>query len=217
MSSRESGGIPDAVRVWDPVVRIGHWLLVAAFATSYLTEGKPEWLHSWSGYLIAIVVAIRMAWGFIGTHYARFGEFIRGPITALIYLKNLANGRAERHIGHSPPGGLMILALLLLLAATATSGMMLLAVDEGRGPLAGIVTAQSLGKNKTISAAATVGEENGEGEKNEGGEELLEEVHEVLANLTLLLVIVHILGVAAASFAHRENLPRSMVTGWKRR
>lgn len=48
------------------------------------------------------------------------------------------------------------------------------------------------------------------------GAKWIEEVHEACANLTLGLVIVHVLGVIVASFEHNENLVKSMVTGRKR-
>lgn len=48
------------------------------------------------------------------------------------------------------------------------------------------------------------------------GSKWLEEAHEALANGTVVLIILHVLGVLAASFEHRENLVKAMITGRKR-
>ncbi len=48
------------------------------------------------------------------------------------------------------------------------------------------------------------------------GAKWVESVHESLANLTVGLIVLHVLGVLIASFEHGENLVRAMITGWKR-
>ena len=48
------------------------------------------------------------------------------------------------------------------------------------------------------------------------GAEWVEDVHETLANLSLGLIVLHVLGVLVASFEHRENLVTAMITGRKR-
>lgn len=196
------------VRVWDPLIRIGHWVLVVAFATAYLTEGNPQWLHSFAGYAIAVTVALRILWGLVGPRRARFSDFVTGPGRVFAYLRDLLTGRAERHVGHSPAGGAMTVALLLALAVTALSGMATLAVEEGQGPLAGIVTSASL--------PAWAEEDDEYGEHGEGSGEAFEEIHEFAANATLLLILLHLAGVAWASRAHGENLVRAMIDGRKR-
>ena len=76
-------------------------------------------------------------------------------------------------------------------------------MGQGR---AGIVT-QAFAEEERYAQAGQRGEEH----KSAIGEE-----HAVLANIALALIVFHILGVVLASFVHRENLVRAMVTGEKR-
>jgi len=188
------------VRVWDPFVRLGHWLLVAAFAVAYLTEGEPRVVHTVAGYSVALYVVARIVWGILGPAAARFANFVVSPFAGLRYLAALLTGRALRHVGHSPAGAWMILLLLVSLAVTTGAGLMLYAVHDGSGPLAGFV-------------APAV---HGSGLPEDPREEFWEETHELSANLTLLFALLHVVGVVVASRVHKENLVRAMVTGDKR-
>ena len=179
------------IRVWDPLVRIGHWTLVAAFFTAYLVEDDLLTVHVWAGYVVGGVVAFRLLWGLVGSRYARFSQFVRGPRAVVGYFRDTLAGRGPRYLGHNPAGGAMVVALLLCIAVLGVSGLGLYAIEEGAGPLAGLLPAGA-------------------------DDDVWEEVHEVFANLTLALVILHVVGVVFSSVAHGENLVRSMVTGRKR-
>jgi len=50
---------------------------------------------------------------------------------------------------------------------------------------------------------------------NDIGGHWLEDLHEGVANTLLALVLVHLAGVFVSSLIHRENLVRSMLTGYK--
>ena len=47
------------------------------------------------------------------------------------------------------------------------------------------------------------------------GGEWMEDLHEGLASAMLGIVVIHVLGVIVSSLIHRENLTRSMITGYK--
>ncbi len=199
-----------SVAVWDPAIRIAHWLLVLAFAVAYLTgedEGDTGGVHVWAGYAIGLIVLLRVIWGFVGPRHARFADFSIGPSAALRYLFDLPRGGARRYIGHSPAGGAMVLALLICLGGTVITGLLAYG-EQGKGPLA---------ENLPIVAQAYAGQEgaSNSGRRTENGESLVGEVHATLANVTLGLVVLHILGVALASIAHKENLVRAMIDGRK--
>lgn len=213
---------PDRVKVWDPLVRFGHWLLVAAFFTAYIAGDDAQTVHVWAGYTVAAIVAWRLVWGVIGTRHARFSGFVRGPGAALAYLRGLPGGRSKRHLGHNPAGGLMVLALIVSLAGTTVTGMSLYAVEEGRGPLAGLIApagqevSAETGETHIVQAYRHEDEDE-HGDDGEDGGEWLEGLHKVFVYLTLTLVGLHVAGVLVSSLAHGENLVRAMITGRKRR
>ena len=98
----------------------------------------------------------------------------------------------------------MVIMLLACLAGTVATGVM-----ANNGASVATVTtparADDEGQRRVTQSLPTEPEENAIGE-----------VHGVLANLTLAVVVLHLFAVSLASFVHRENLVWSMITGKKR-
>jgi cytochrome b len=206
------------VTVWDSFVRLFHWSLAAAFFIAYITEDEIIALHVWAGYAIGGLIVLRIVWGFIGTKHARFSDFLFGPFAAMRYLRGLLRFRATRHLGHSPAGGFMVYLLMAGCLAVVVTGLVTYGA-EGQGPLKGYVKDQGTFYSfAMIDPARADEDERAERDERSGSVAggLYEELHEVLANLVLALVLLHVGGVLLASLAHRENLVRSMLTGRKR-
>ena len=170
---------PKLMRVWDPLVRLFHWSLVAGFAVAWFSANRAEDLHTWVGYATSGLILLRLIWGFAGTRYARFSSFVRGPGTVLGYLRAIVSGREARYIGHNPAGGVMVLALM-----------------------AGVVGLGVTGWMQFTDAYY--------------GVDWVSNLHGLIADGMVVLILVHLSGVALASVRHRENLVRAMITGRKR-
>lgn len=184
----------NSIKVWDPLVRFFHWSLVSAFLIAFITEEELLSVHTWAGYLVLALVLIRVVWGFVGTPYARFSDFVYRPAEIIAFLKDSISFKAKRYLGHNPAGGAMIVLLLIALVITAGTGVFLLGAEDLSGPVASL-----FGDNRYFWA------------------EILEEVHEFFANFTVLLVVVHVAGVLIESLIHGENLISAMLTGYKPR
>ena len=70
-------------------------------------------------------VLARIVWGFTGSRYARFHDFLHGPRTILRYLADALHMRAPRYLGHNPAGGAMVVTLLATLLVLCATGIML--------------------------------------------------------------------------------------------
>lgn len=222
----------DHIKVWDILVRTFHWALVFFFTFSYLTGGEETPLHMYSGYIIIGLLLVRILWGLAGSRHARFSDFIYSPAKVIGYLKGLFNGKASRYLGHNPAGGWMVIALMLSILSTTGSGLLVYGL-EGHGPLASIDNSSVFVTSVQGLAEAESGHrENKEDEEKhnreiarvgaeaenpavEAAQDVWKEVHELFANFTVLLVVLHILGVLVSSRAHKENLVKAMITGFK--
>lgn len=177
--------------IWDLPTRLFHWLFAASFTGAYLTAESDAWLgvHTGLGYLMLGLLAFRLVWGFSGGHYARFSNFLFSPVQAWQYLIETLEKHAARHLGHNPAGSWAVYLLLTLGLVVGLTGVFAQGGEEQQG-----------------AAAALLSYDLGHA---------IKEAHEVVATLMLLLVFGHVAGVVIESRLHRENLARSMVTGFK--
>ena len=147
------------IRVWDPLIRVVHWLLAAAVLIDWATD-EPRWMHVWLGYLAGALIILRTVWGFAGPENAR-GSFVRAPRAVFDYLAGLIRFSSKRYLGHSPAGGAMIVALLIMVAATVVTGMANLAADQGTGPLSGVIAQGRTPAAGSRREASATGDEAG--------------------------------------------------------
>ncbi len=163
------------ILVWDAPVRVFHWLMVLSFAGAYLTAESEHWrlVHVSLGYTMGGLVAFRILWGLVGTRYARFSSFVRGPAAVMRYLRSLRSGHPEHFVGHNPAGAVAIVLLLLtsvLIVATGwavfndVGGNWLEELHEGAGNamlavvavhIAGVVLASRLHGENLVRAMLT--------------------------------------------------------------
>jgi len=221
--------------VWGPLVRIGHWALALAVLVAVLTAGRPLDLHSQTGYLILAYVVGRVVWGVLGPPRARFWLEIGGPAAVLADLRATIARKVERPQGLGPVGALIVTATLASLAFAGLSGIALLAVREGQGPLAPILgglyvaprneaqvrvdippTDPEIGGTTIVSRTDRVPSHPTVGEHPDirsGG--ALRGVHGLFSTLTLWLAALHLAWVVVQSAVRGENLILSMVTGMR--
>jgi cytochrome b len=111
--------------VWDPVVRLFHWTVVAGCILDLCVLEDGNLAHQVVGYVVAVAVAVRLVWGFISAGHARFADFVPSRSLLNNYLRALLIGEEPRYIGHNPAGAVVMLTLIGLLATVSITGWML--------------------------------------------------------------------------------------------
>ncbi|WP_413519814.1 cytochrome b/b6 domain-containing protein [Psychrobacter glacincola] len=173
------------VKVWDILVRFTHWTVAAGIIANLLFTENGSDLHVYVGYTVVGLVVLRLLWGPIGTRYARFTNFFPTPTRLKRHLSALSIRRVDEQHLGHNP-----LAAIMMLS--------LWAVIIGLGITGYLMESHIFSHIQLL-----------------GNKDLLEEVHELLANSLYLLVPLHIIAAIAMSYWQRQNLIKSMITGKK--
>lgn len=208
--------------VWDQFVRFFHWSMMVLIFLAYVTGDIKGPLHKYIGLGVLGLVAFRIFWGFRGTKYALFSNFVCSPVKALNYLKELGTGKTTHYTGHNPAAAWMILLLLSSSIIICLTGY---AAHTAKRDI------NSIGSDNTISivgnAYADDDKNERHGGKHKGREGHIDgksddksdsawgDIHEVLAQFLLILICFHIVGVVISSKVHNENLVKGIITGKK--
>ncbi len=185
------------VRVWDLPTRLFHWSLAACMIAAFISAQSGGYtaqrVHFLCGYAVLVLVVFRAAWGFAGSRYARFAQFVRGPAEILRYLRGLlAADRPEGaagYPGHNPLGAISVMVLLAACFIQATSGLFSKDDIASEGPLA-----------RQVSDALV---------------DRFTSVHDAGESVLYVLLALHLSAIVFYRWFKRDNLVVPMITGDK--
>lgn len=189
-SAQQDGG-----RVWDPLVRLTHWTIALAIVLNGVLIDGDALAHVWIGYAALGLLALRLLWGLIGPDNARFASFPISLSGASRHVASLKRGEHRQYPSHNPLGALMVYALWGMLLLVSVTGVML--------------------DGEPFPEHESGYSQHDEHDDDDEGAEVIEDLHEVSANLLLLLAALHVSGVVLESRLSGRNLVRPMIFGDK--
>jgi cytochrome b len=188
-------------KVYDPALRLIHlwnglailFLMVTIWLSDLFEKGVGEdtlWqLHIYIGYALVLGIVARLTWGIIGPNHARFSDMWH-PAAWWDAIRNF-NFQAKPRFGHNTLASGAYLLVYLLLVVMAFTGLGLAAVEHSMGPL-----------NAWIGDMPWL-------------KEVFEEPHELIYNLLIGFVLIHIAALIWHEHKDKTPLAQAMVTGYQ--
>jgi len=150
-------------------LRVYHALLAILVVLAYLT-GEDNALHAWLGYGVSAIILLRLAWALTGVPQLGLMRFY--PHFEGLHLKT---AMAHPAISHT-----LLLGIAVCLITVSLTGI---AMDRGVTILAGAERAAVTQDYQGLDSGS---------HDEDGDDSLMGEVHEIVANLLMLLVVTHV-------------------------
>jgi len=188
-------------KVYDPALRIIHlwnglailFLMTTIWLSDLFEKGVGEdtlWqMHIYIGYALVLGIIARLTWGIIGPNHAKFSDMWH-PTAWWDAIRNF-NFQAKPRFGHNTLASGAYLLVYLLLLVMAVTGLGLAAVEHSTGPL-----------NTWVGDMPWL-------------KEVFEEPHELIYNLLIAFVVIHIAALIWHEHKDKTPLAQAMVTGYQ--
>ena len=175
--------------IWASPMRLFHWFLFVSIVCAYIVaEDELLNIHAAFGYSALILLMYRIIYGFTGPAYSRFKDFPVKLSTLKTYLGNMKAGK-QNYPGHNPVSAVIMLAILADIFFTGVSGMLVFGA-KGYGLFKGLI--------------------------QPANKEFFKEIHELFAILLVVLVLIHLAGLALDFYQNRKaGTLKSIFTGFK--
>ena len=174
--------------ITDAPTRMCHWLFAFSFLGAYLTAESERWraLHVTLGYTLAGLLVFRLLYGLFGPRQAGLGALWRRLAGAPAWLRFAQQAFVQRQL----PSGMAWRQGQSLLMPLAVLAMLALVLPL---TLSGYAAYQEWGDVL--------------------GGDLVAELHELLGNTFLAVVLMHTAFIASLSLLRRKNQALPMLTG----
>jgi cytochrome b len=173
--------------VWTLPTRIFHWYLAAGCVLAYILSDYTQ-VHAAIGLSVGTLLLFRLAWGAVGPRYSRFKDFPLSPKKVILFVKNI---KTEEHLytGHNPAAAAVMLLIMLTGICVAATGLLTVLSDD----------TDFFGPARFA---------NFEG---------YHELHEFFVTILIILVGIHIVGLATNLYINKESKTiLSMFSGFKK-
>lgn len=119
------------IRVYDLPTRIFHWIFVVLFLTAFAItkivddESTIFTFHMLLGIMLFAVVVWRIAWGIVGSKYARFSSFRLNPKDLFVYFRDFFTTKTKPDLGHNPASSWAAIMMFTLALGLGLTGYMM--------------------------------------------------------------------------------------------
>ena len=119
------------LKVYDLPTRIFHWAFALCFILAFVIsntvddESKLFSYHMLVGIVMVFTVVLRIAWGLVGTRYARFSGFVLNPADLFKYLTEILTGKLNRWAGHNPASSWAAIIMIILSLGLGITGYLM--------------------------------------------------------------------------------------------